>query len=108
MSESWREAVERGEKIDPVKHGIGCTNEDGTPNAKVNGKTVYKRIFVRLRTPYETLTCAPIKDGEDFARRCSIIENWYNGVTREGNIVLEFSAYQVSDEDADEMEKEGI
>ena len=38
MSESWREAVARGEKIDPVKHGIGCTNEDGTPNAR-NGKT---------------------------------------------------------------------
>ena len=69
---------------------------------------MYKRIFVRLRTPYETLTITPIKDGADFARRCSIIEGWYNGVTREGNIVLEFTAYQVSDEEADEMEKEGI
>lgn len=108
MSESWREAVARGEKIDPVKHGIGCTNQDETPNARINGKTMYRRIFIRLRTPYETLTCRPIKDGEDFARRCSIIENWYKGVTREGNIVLEFTAYQVSDEEADEMEKEGI
>lgn len=104
--EDWREAVKRGEKIDPAKHGVGCTGDKGTPKAKIYGKEVYRRIFVRLRTPQETLTCRPIEDGADFAARASIIENWFNSVVRKGNYVLTFYAEQVSDEVADEMERQ--
>ena len=96
--------MKRGEKIDPVRHGIGMTGDKSTPNAKLKGKTMYRRIFVRLRTPQETLTCTPIEDGADFARRASIIENWFNSVVRgRGNIVLDFCAYEVSDEEADSL-----
>lgn len=93
-----------GEKIDPVRHGIGMTGDKGTPNALIDGKKKYCRLFVRLRTPQETLTCSPIKDGADFAQRVSIIENWFNSVVRGSrNIVLDFCAYEVSNEEAESM-----
>ena len=96
--------MKRGEKIDPVKYGIGYTGDKGSPHGLVKGREMYKRIFVRLRTPYETLTCSPIVDGADFARRVSIIENWFNSVVRgHGSIVLDFCAYEVTDEEADAM-----
>lgn len=73
------------------------------PSAYIDGKEKYRRIFIRLRTPYETLTCSPIEDGADFARRASIIENWFNSIVRKGNFVLTFDAVQITDEDANTM-----
>lgn len=103
-NKDWKEAVKRGEKIDPVRYGIGMTGEKGTPHALLNGREKYRRLFVRLRTPQETLTCSPIEDGADFAQRVSIIENWFNSVVRgRGNIVLDFCAYEVTDEEAEAM-----
>ena len=67
--------LEHGEKIDPVKEGIGASGCGSAPSAVVNGREKYARIFIRLRTPAETLTCRPIRDGADFAQRVSIIEN---------------------------------
>lgn len=98
-------------KIDPEKEGIGITggtmrNGKASPSAMLNGKELYKRIFIRLRTPLETLTCSPIEDGKDFAKRASIIENWFNSVIRKGNYVLTFYAEQVTDEVADNMIRE--
>lgn len=72
--EAWREAVARGEKIDPVRHGIGCKGHRSAPKARINGKEVYKRIFIRLRDPESIMTFKPIKDGDDFARRAARIE----------------------------------
>ena len=96
------------QKIDPEKEGIGMTgdtmlNGRCSPKAFLNGRQLYKRIFVRLRTPSETLTCRPIEDWEDFARRVSIIENWFNSVVRNGNYLLTFEAVQLTDEQADEL-----
>lgn len=96
------------EKINPEIEGIGRTGETmrngkSSPHAKVNGKKLYTRIFIKLRTPQETLTCSPIKDGYDFAQRVSIIENWFNSVVRKGNYLLEFSALQVTDKEAEQI-----
>ena len=102
--EKWNEVLSREEKIDPVKYGIGMPGLDGSPDAKVNGRRTYRRIFIRLRTPQETLTCSPIRDGADFAQRVSIIENWFNSVVRKGNFILTFEALQITDEEADLME----
>lgn len=96
-----------GDRIDPAAEGIGCTEEKSSPAATVSGRTVYRRIFIRLRTPQETLTCTPIQDGADFAQRASIIENWFNSIVRTGNFILTFEARQISDEEADNMEKGG-
>jgi hypothetical protein len=89
-------------KIDPAEAGISMAGLDG-PSAYIDGKEKYRRIFIRLRTPYETLTCSPIEDGADFARRASIIENWFNSIVRKGNFVLTFDAVQITDEDANTM-----
>lgn len=94
-----------GDKIDLEAEGIGYTNQYDSPNATVNGKKVYKRIFVRLKTPYETLTCNPIKDGRDFSSRVAIIESWFDSVIRKGNYVLTFEAMQITEEQAEEIEK---
>ena len=80
------------------------TGVNGAPSAFIKDKELYRRIFIRLRTPHETLTCSPIRDGADFAARASIIENWFNSIIRKGNYILTFEAVQVTDEEADQME----
>lgn len=94
-------------KINPAEAGISMAGLDG-PSAYIDGKEKYRRIFIRLRTPYETLTCSPIEDGADFARRASIIENWFNSIVRKGNFVLTFDAMQVTEEEADRIEQQSI
>lgn len=101
------------QKIDPEKEGIGMVgqpmrNGKPAPHAVLNGRELYRRIFIRLRTPQEVLTCSPIKDGKDFAQRASIIENWFNSVIRKGNYLLTFQAVQLTDEEADRLEAEGL
>lgn len=96
--------LKNGDKIDPVTEGIVLTGHEGAPSAYINGRELYRRIFVRLKTPYETLTCSPIRNGADFARRVSIIENWFNSVIRKGNYVLTFTAEQVTDNEAADIE----
>lgn len=97
------------EKIDLLKEGIGMTGETmksgkRSPTPAVNGRELYRRIFIRLRTPAEVLTCSPIEDGRDFADRVSIIEQWFNAHIRgSGNFILTFDAMQVTDEEADKM-----
>lgn len=98
--------LEHGEKIDPVKEGIGATGCGSAPSAFVNDREKYGRIFIRLRTPAETLTCRPIQDGTDFAQRVSIIENWFNSVLRKPNMVLTFEARELTEQEAAEMESE--
>lgn len=100
-------------RINPAEEGIGITGgnmRDGrrAPDAYLNGRKLYRRIFIRLRTPQETLTCSPIKDGKDFAWRASIIENWFNSIVRSGNFILTFSAVQITDEEADRIENNSL
>lgn len=94
-----------GEKIDPASAGIGMTGIGNAPSAFIKGKEKYRRIFIRLRSPAETLTCSPIEDGADFARRVAIIEGWFDSVVRKGNYLLTFEARLVSDEEAEAMEQ---
>lgn len=102
--EKWREQAARGEKIDPAECGIGYSGEKGSPHTFIRGRETYKRLFIRLRTPEETLTCSPVRDGRDFAQRAAIIEGWFDNVMRRGNFVLTFEAMQISDEEADILE----
>ena len=100
-----REQIEK--KIDPAEAGISMAGLDG-PSAYINGKEKYRRIFIRLRTPQETLTCSPIEGGKDFAQRASIIENWFKSIIRKGNYILTFYAEQVTDEVAEQIESNSI
>ena len=95
--------LEHGDVIDPVAEGIGATGGDRAPGAVINGREKYNRIFIRLRTPAETLMCNPIRDGKDFAQRASIIENWFNSVMRKPNVVLTFEAMELTEEEAERM-----
>ncbi len=99
--------IAKGERIDPAAEGLGYTGDKASPNPLVKGRERFRRIFIRLRTPQETLTCRPISDSADFAQRVSIIENWFESVVRKGNYILTFEALQVSDEEAEKMMKGG-
>ena len=99
--------IDKGERIDPAAEGIGYTGDRSSPHPTVGGRELFKRIFIRLKTPYETLTCRPISDSADFAQRVSIIENWFESVVRKGNYILTFEALQVSDEEAEKMTEGG-
>lgn len=98
--------IEHGEKIDPVKENIAAAGVGAVPCVVVNGKEKYSRIFIRLKTPAETLMCTPIQDGADFARRVSIIENWFNSVVRKPNMILTFEAMEITEQEAREMDIE--
>lgn len=95
-----------GDRIDPAAEGLGYSGDKKSPNPVLDGRELYRRIFIRLRTPYETLTCRPIEDGKDFASRVSIIENWFNSIVRKGNYVLTFEVEQVTDEQANEIQND--
>lgn len=92
--------LENGDKINPAIEGIGCSGVGDIPSAAIDGKEKYARIFIRLRTPAETLTCSPIRDAKDFATRVSVIENWFNSVMRKPNMILTFEALELTEEDA--------
>lgn len=89
-----------GEKIDPIAEGLGQTGDKSSPHAFLAGREVYRRVFIRLRTPEEVLTWKPITDGEDFAERAAIIEQWYNNNVKGHNVMLLFEVLPVNDEDA--------
>lgn len=81
-----------GDKIDPAAEGIAMTGDKDSPHAKIAGQEKYRRIFIRLRTPDEVLTYRPIEDGEDFANRLAIIEQWYNAHIKDRPVMLSFEA----------------
>ena len=103
--QEYLKSIGKGEKIDPARAGIGMTGLNDAPSAFINGKEKYRRIFIRLRTPAETLTCHPITDGADFAQRVAVIEGWFDSLVRKGNYLLTFEARQVTDEEADAIEQ---
>lgn len=95
-----------GEKIDPRAEGIGYTGDKGSPSALLNGKEKYRRLFIRLRTPTETLTFRPIRDGEDFAMRLRIVAQWYDRHVKDRNVELLFEARPIGDGEAEAYERE--
>lgn len=73
--------LDEGDRIDPVVEGIGCTEDKSSPAARVNGRTLYRRIFIRLRTPQEHLHArlsrtAPILPGVRRSSRTGF-SRWY-------------------------------
>lgn len=81
------------------------TNIKTTRHALVNGKAKYARLFIRFRTPEETLSFKPVKDGEDFAQRLGIIADWYDAHVKDKNVLLKFEVMQCNN-DGDEIEEE--
>ena len=73
-------------------------------HALINGKAKYARLFIRFRTPEETLTYKPIEDGEDFAQRLSVIADWYDNFVKDKNVLLKFEVMECNEE-GDEMEE---
>lgn len=98
--------LEHGDRIDPEAEGISAAGCGGAPSVVVNGKEKYSRLFVRLKTPAETLTCRPIRDEADFAQRVAIIENWFRVRCRNRNVMLSFEALEMTNEDADSLEEQ--
>lgn len=71
-----------GEKIDPVAEGIGCVNGSTAPGcgpkARVNGREVYNRIFVRRRRPSEIAAgIDPNNDVETLERQIRALALWF-------------------------------
>lgn len=89
-----------GERIDVIAEGLSYTGDKASPNARIGGRDLYKRIFIRLRTPEEVLTHTPIKDGSDFARRAAVLEQWFGSHVAGKNVMLLFEAIELSEEDA--------
>lgn len=98
--------LEHGDRIDVEAEGISAAGVGNAPSAVVNGKEKYSRVFVRFKTPAETLTCRPIRDEADFARRVAIIENWFRVRYRKQNFMLTFEALELTDEDANLLEEQ--
>lgn len=40
-----------GDRIDAEAEGLGYTSDKASPSAIVNGREVYKRIFIRRKRP---------------------------------------------------------
>lgn len=90
--EDYNKIIDKEGNMGPIKYGIGMPGIKGSLKAMINEREPYRRIFISLRTPQETLTCSPIRDRADFAQRTSIIESWFNSVVRKGNFALTFEA----------------
>lgn len=57
----------------------------------IDGRMKYARIPIRLRNPQETLSFAPLKDGEDFAHRVELIAQWFDNHFRDKDVIVEIS-----------------
>lgn len=51
-----------GERIDAEAECLGYTGDKASPHAIVNGREVYKRIFIRRKRPEEILAELDIRD----------------------------------------------
>lgn len=66
-----------GERIDAEAEGIGYTGDKASPSAIVNGREVYKRIFIRRKKPEEILTELDIRDEERLHRQIYALCKWF-------------------------------
>lgn len=66
-----------GERIDAEAEGIGYTGDKASPSVIVNGREVYKRIFIRRKKPEEILTELDIRDEERLHRQIYALCKWF-------------------------------
>lgn len=74
----------------------------------VNGKTCYARIPIRHKTPEHIMYDTPLEDADDLERRIRLIVEWYRyREDKECNIMIEFAAHELTDEEMDALIAEG-
>lgn len=78
------------EKIDPVAEGIGYTGDKSSPSALVNGKEIFKRIFIRRKTPDRIWQDLDFSDPEKLRIGISVLVEWFIDMAQE-DVILEFS-----------------
>lgn len=66
-----------GEKIDVEAEGIGMTGDKASPSAFVNGRELYKRIFIRRKRPEEILAELDIRDEERLHSQIYALCKWF-------------------------------
>lgn len=66
-----------GEKIDVEAEGIGMTGDKASPSAFVNGRELYKRIFIRRKRPEEIIAELDIHDEERLHNQIYAICKWF-------------------------------
>lgn len=66
-----------GEKIDVEAEGIGMTGDKASPSAYVNGRELYKRIFIRRKRPEEILAELDIRDEERLQSQIYALCKWF-------------------------------
>lgn len=64
----------------------------------------YARILIKRRTPEEILSCKQLRDEEDFMQRVVLIGEWYRDFVKDKNVVLEFRALEIDDEELAQFE----
>ena len=66
-----------GEKIDVEAEGIGMTGDKASPSAFVNGRELYKRIFIRRKRPEEIIAELDIRDEERLHSQIYALCKWF-------------------------------
>lgn len=66
-----------GEKIDVEAEGLGYSGDKASPSAIINGRKVYKRIFIRRKTPDEILAGLDIRDEERLHNQIYALCKWF-------------------------------
>ncbi len=73
----------------------------------INDKVSYARIPIRRKRPEDILYDRPIEDTEDLEQRIKAIVDWYKDMeSSKTNIMLEFAATYLTDEELEAMEAE--
>lgn len=67
-----------GERIDAEAEGIGYTGDKASPSAVVNGREVYKRIFIRRKRPEEIVADLDIRDEERLRLQIYALCKWFH------------------------------
>lgn len=72
-----------GERIDAEAEGIGYTGDKASPSAIVNGREVYKRIFIRRKRPEEILAELDIRDEERLHNQIYALCKWFQDLAEQ-------------------------
>lgn len=66
-----------GERINAEAEGLGYTGDKASPSAIVNGREVYKRIFIRRKRPEDILSELDIRDEERLHNQIYALCKWF-------------------------------
>lgn len=75
---------------------------------KIGDRNTYARIPIRRKTPEEIMYNTPLEDADDLERRIRLIVEWYRSrENTECNIMIEFAAHELTDEEMDALIADG-